>query len=111
MKVILHGTEIARTNHDHNHIQVDAEDRDGNTLSLFFDSTQDLSSMAKEMMGLVEAVQQKGMRLAKHQPCGCVICTCEDDYQCQGCGARNCGKHLAGEIPTPVYEAPEVSHE
>lgn len=29
--------------------------------------------------------------LAKHQPCGCVICTCEDEQQCQGCGAKHCG--------------------
>jgi len=22
--------------------------------------------------------------LAKHQPCGCVVCTCEDEIKCQG---------------------------
>jgi len=41
--------------------------------------------------------------LAKQQPCGCVICTCEDEIQCQGCGAKNCGTHPVGEIPNPVY--------
>lgn len=41
--------------------------------------------------------------LAKHQPCGCVVCTCEDDEQCQGCGATHCGTHELGRIPNPVY--------
>lgn len=44
--------------------------------------------------------------LAKHQPCGCVICTCENDEQCQGCGAKNCGSHPIGKIPNPVYTQP-----
>lgn len=29
---------------------------------------------------------------ARHQPCGCVLCVCEDEEQCHGCGAKNCGK-------------------
>lgn len=33
--------------------------------------------------------------LAKHQPCGCVVCTCEDQEQCHGCGAKYCGQHAA----------------
>lgn len=41
--------------------------------------------------------------LAKHQPCGCVICTCEHETQCQGCGAKHCGTHAVGNIPNPVY--------
>jgi hypothetical protein len=41
--------------------------------------------------------------LAKIQPCGCVVCTCENDDQCQGCGAKNCGNHPVGQIPNPVY--------
>lgn len=45
--------------------------------------------------------------LDKYQPCGCVICTCENDVQCQGCGARHCGKHPIGEIPGPVYVSAE----
>jgi len=40
---------------------------------------------------------------AKHQPCGCVVCTCEDDEKCQGCGAHWCGTHPVPEIPIPVY--------
>lgn len=43
-------------------------------------------------------------RLAKHQPCGCIICTCESDEQCSGCGAKSCGNHPVGEVPNPVYE-------
>lgn len=43
--------------------------------------------------------------LAKRQPCGCVICTCEDPVQCHGCGAEHCGKHPVGEFDAPVYES------
>ena len=31
--------------------------------------------------------------LTKYQPCGCVICTCEHETQCQGCGAKYCVTH------------------
>jgi len=41
--------------------------------------------------------------LVKYQKCGCVICTCEDEKQCQGCGAKNCGMHPIGQIPNPIY--------
>ena len=37
--------------------------------------------------------------LAKHQPCGCVVCTCEDEIQCQGCGSRKCN------TPDCVFDA------
>ena len=47
--------------------------------------------------------------LAKYQPCGCVICTCENDEQCQGCGAKHCGTHAICSIPNPVYQAAPVS--
>ena len=47
--------------------------------------------------------------LAKHQPCGCVVCTCEDDTQCHGCGAHYCGTHPVGQIPNPVYEPDQSS--
>lgn len=40
--------------------------------------------------------------LARHQPCGCVVCYCEG-MQCQGCGAKNCGNHASGELSDPVY--------
>lgn len=30
------------------------------------------------------------IELAKNQPCGCVTCTCENETQCQGCGAKYC---------------------
>jgi hypothetical protein len=42
--------------------------------------------------------------LARIQPCGCVVCRCEDPRQCHGCGAKSCGTHPVGEIPSPVYE-------
>ncbi len=44
--------------------------------------------------------------LTKHQPCRCVICTCEHETQCHGCGAKHCGTHPVGQIPEPVYIRP-----
>jgi hypothetical protein len=44
--------------------------------------------------------------LAKHQPCGCVVCTCEDDLRCHGCGAWHCGTHPISEIPNAIYTQP-----
>ncbi len=50
--------------------------------------------------------------LARNQPCGCVVCICEDEDQCQGCGGKNCGTHGNSEIPNPVYEPkPETEGE
>lgn len=54
------------------------------------------------LLGEVERL--KGPTLAKHQPCGCVICDCEGQERCFGCGAKHCGTHPFGEIPNPVYE-------
>lgn len=42
--------------------------------------------------------------LAKHQPCGCVICTCEDERQCHGCGAKHCGNRV--DHPPYVAQQP-----
>jgi len=50
------------------------------------------------------SLQQATQKLTKYQPCGCVICTCEDDHQCHGCGAKNCGTHPVGVLPQAVYE-------
>lgn len=50
--------------------------------------------------------QQPAQLLAKHQPCGCIVCTCADDVRCHGCGARHCGTHPVSEIPNAVYEQP-----
>lgn len=41
--------------------------------------------------------------LARHQPCGCVVCICEHETQCLGCGAKHCGTHSVGQIPQPVF--------
>ncbi len=46
---------------------------------------------------------EEGQRLAKRQPCGCVVCTCEDEERCSGCGAKSCGTHPLGKIPSPVF--------
>lgn len=41
--------------------------------------------------------------LARNQPCGCIVCNCDNDERCVGCGAKNCGTHAVGEIPNPIY--------
>jgi hypothetical protein len=53
--------------------------------------------------------EDAGQQLARHQPCGCVICWCEDEEQCHGCGAKHCGTHPIGEIPNPVYATSQPS--
>lgn len=53
-----------------------------------------------------EAVQVEPTKmLAKHQPCGCVVCTCKDDQRCHGCGAKHCGTHPVGDLPNPVFDS------
>lgn len=47
---------------------------------------------------------EQQIELAKYQPCGCVLCTCEHETQCQGCGAHHCGTHPVGQIPNPAYQ-------
>lgn len=32
-----------------------------------------------------------GQTPAREHPCGCVVCVCEDERQCHGCGAKSCG--------------------
>ena len=44
--------------------------------------------------------------LARYQPCGCVVCTCEHETQCQGCGAHHCGTHPVGQFSEPAYQQP-----
>lgn len=43
----------------------------------------------------------EGKTYKKYQPCGCVLCTCDDyiDDACHGCGAKSCAKHPNGSIP------------
>ena len=49
--------------------------------------------------------------LSRNQPCGCVVCLCEDEVQCHGCGAKNCGTHSGGQMPNPVYDEPKATCE
>ncbi len=46
--------------------------------------------------------------LEKYQPCGCIVCTCENDERCLGCGSKNCGTHPVGDLPNPVYKPKEI---
>jgi len=50
--------------------------------------------------------QQPEAKLAREQPCGCVICVCEDEKQCHGCGARHCGNRT--DHPAYVEQQPEA---
>lgn len=70
---------------------------------------KDMLRQIHEGIGQQPAEQQPA--LIKYQPCGCVICTCEHETQCQGCGAKHCGTHLVGQIPGPAYQqaAPDVA--
>lgn len=66
---------------------------------LGLDSVREIAERA-----LAASPQPPNRTLAKFQPCGCVVCTCENDEQCQGCGAKNCGKHPTGEFPVRVFD-------
>lgn len=48
--------------------------------------------------------QEPAAEFLKNQPCGCVLCTCEDERQCQGCGAKHCGNRT--NHPAYVAEDP-----
>ncbi|WP_299949110.1 hypothetical protein [uncultured Ruegeria sp.] len=67
----------------------------------------DLYEYAKNATATDQPTPQQARTLARNQPCGCIVCHCEDDEQCQGCGAKSCGNHPVGEIPNPVYEQPQ----
>ena len=43
----------------------------------------------------------------RHLVCGCILCICENDVQCQGCGAKLCAKH-AKEAGHYTEQPPEV---
>lgn len=78
------------------------------TLTVYFGSSEDCQKAADKLAQLAEQIRGQQKVLARNQPCGCVICVCEDDEQCQGCGARSCGNHPVDEMPNPVYENPEA---
>jgi len=47
--------------------------------------------------------------LKRIQPCGCILCICETEDQCNGCGATSCKKHAnsiasIADDPTAVWE-------
>ncbi len=50
---------------------------------------RELRSDRNQIKALREQVQ--GIRPKRVQPCGCVLCFCEDLVRCSGCGAENCG--------------------
>jgi len=61
-----------------------------------------IKERCQELFGIEES---KPRYLARLQPCGCIVCYCEDDERCHGCGAKVCGAHPAGALQNPVYVA------
>jgi hypothetical protein len=76
---------------------LDADIIIGGLIGILHESEMALCEAIKAAIAKAQGVQNK--LLAKYQPCGCVVCTCEDEYQCQGCGAKHCGTHPVGEVP------------
>ena len=65
-------------------------------------------SDSKRLAGMVEKCGGDGYAertLAREQPCGCLVCICEDEEHCHGCGARFCGNHFShvDRIPNPKW--------
>jgi len=65
-----------------------------------------LSGIADAQAAILALPEPDTRALAKHQPCGCVICSCENDVQCGGCGAKHCGQHPVGQFVNPVFAEP-----
>ena len=65
-------------------------------------------SDSKRLAEMVEKCGGEGYAertLAREQPCGCLVCICEDEEHCHGCGARFCGNHFShvDRIPNPKW--------
>lgn len=93
---------------------LDVADRKTDEFDAMRNCVIDLTLMLhKHSQQLLAAISAQGepesAELARHQPCGCVVCTCEDEERCNGCGAKNCGTHPVGEIPNPVFATPTAS--
>lgn len=61
-----------------------------------------------------ETAEAERARLAKNQPCGCVVCTCDHEERCLGCGAKSCDRHRAQSSslatdPAAVFEPHTLS--
>jgi hypothetical protein len=67
------------------------------------DATAALSAI--KAAGLAVVPVEPTRELDRIQPCGCIVCECNDDERCHGCGAKHCGTHPVGKIPNPVYRA------
>lgn len=78
--------------------------------SAYLDGVHELGAASDETRSVRSALEQvlsqQAETLAKYQPCGCVICTCEDEKQCQGCGAKHCGNRT--DHPAYVKRQPEA---
>lgn len=57
------------------------------------------------------AMAEPAPTLSRNQPCGCVICSCEDDAQCHGCGAQMCEDHRSGKLCRARYHREGASAE
>lgn len=73
------------------------------------ESRNAMPALIAEVRRLQAIIEENGLEEdplvpLRHQPCGCQICVCEDDVQCQGCGAKNCGHHPVGQMPVIEYE-------
>ena len=51
-----------------------------------------------------------GRTLLRNQSCGCVVCACDDDERCHGCGGKMCGRpdcvFMEPGHPRAEYKAP-----
>jgi len=60
MKVISHGTQLSSTHYQDGHTQADVKDRDGNVVSMHFDSVGDLEVLIFELDKMASAIHDKG---------------------------------------------------
>jgi hypothetical protein len=67
-----------------------------------YETMLEISAMLESLARQLRSAQAP--LLARNQPCGCIVCICEDEVQCHGCGAKDCGTHPSGEIPNPLFQ-------
>ncbi len=78
-----------------------SDEREAQDMELL-DALNEAKSQAKrieELEGLLN-----GRMLLRRQPCGCVVCSCNDDERCHGCGGKMCGR------PDCVFKEPGHPH-
>ena len=59
MRINLHGTQAASTAHEGEMIGAEVQDREGNSVNLFFDCVDDVERLAEELAILARGIREQ----------------------------------------------------